>query len=121
MTFDWTHGPLAEGLHLYHSGEFFAAHEAWESIWLTAPAPEKAFLQALIQIAAACHHLQRDNLLGTARLLHTALRRLDPYPPNFAGIDTSLLRNDIRRCLETLAAVEATAPITPPRIHRLCP
>jgi len=27
MTFDWTEGPLAEGLRLYQSGEFFTAHE----------------------------------------------------------------------------------------------
>ena len=59
--FDWTQGSLAEGLRLYDAGEFFAAHEAWESVWLRAQEPEKMFLQGLIQVTAAFHHLQRNN------------------------------------------------------------
>ena len=43
MEFDWTQGALAEGLHHYHAGEFFAAHESWESLWLAAQEPEKTF------------------------------------------------------------------------------
>jgi Domain of unknown function (DUF309) len=63
MEFDWTQGALAEGLRLYHAGEFFAAHEAWEGVWLRAQEPEKKFLQGLIQVTAAFHHLQRITLL----------------------------------------------------------
>src|ERR1700753_1107575 len=96
MKFDWTQGALAEGLRLYDAGEFFAAHEAWESVWLQARDPEKTFLQGLIQVTAACHHLQRDNRLGTVRLLRAALGRLERYPAHFGGISLELLREDIR-------------------------
>lgn len=85
MKFDWTEGSLAEGLRLYESGEFFTAHEAWESVWLRVPEPEKTFLQGLIQVTAAFHHLQRDNPLGTLLLLQAALRRLERYPEEFGG------------------------------------
>jgi uncharacterized protein len=57
MTLDWTEGSLAEGLRWYDAGEFFAAHEAWESRWLESKEPEKTFLQGLIQVAAAFHAL----------------------------------------------------------------
>ena len=107
MKFDWTEGALAEGLRLYDAGEFFAAHEAWESVWLLAREPEKTFLQGLIQVTAAFHHLQRDNLLGTTRLLQAALGRLERYPAYFGGISVDLLRDDIREWLKTL---EAGAP-----------
>jgi predicted metal-dependent hydrolase len=73
MKVDWTEGALAEGLRLYNAGEFFNAHEEWESVWLTASEPEKTFLQGLIQVTAAFHHLQRDNRLGAALLLQAAL------------------------------------------------
>lgn len=102
MTFDWTHGPLADGLRLYRAGKFFDAHEAWESVWLQAPQPEKTFLQGLIQVTVAFHHLQRNNPLGTQRLLQGALRKLESYPPDFAGIDTTLLCADIRDRLHSL-------------------
>jgi predicted metal-dependent hydrolase len=102
MEFDWSQGALAEGLQHYDAGEFFAAHESWESLWLLAKEPEKTFLQGLIQVTAAFHHLQRNNPLGTARLLQGALRRLEAYPASFGSISVGLLCNDIRDWLETL-------------------
>ena len=99
MILDWTQGALAEGLRCYRAGEFFAAHEHWESVWLHAPEPEKTFLQALIQVAAAFHHLRRDNQKGAKSMLQGALKRLQPYPASFQGVSVSSLNDDIRRCL----------------------
>src|ERR1700678_3981037 len=107
MRFDWSEGALAEGLRLYDAGEFFTAHEAWESVWLRSQEPEKTFLQGLIQVTAAFHHLQRNNPLGTIRLLQAALRRLEPYPEGFGGLSLELLREDIR---DRLIALEPGPP-----------
>jgi len=109
MEFDWTQGALAEGLRRYHAEEFFAAHEAWESVWLESQEPEKMFLQGLIQVTAAFHHLQRNNPRGTAQLLQAALKRLERYPAHFGGISLSLLCNDIREWLPALET-DAAAP-----------
>ena len=116
MKFDWTHGAMAEGLRLYEAGEFFAAHEAWESVWLRAQEPEKTFLQGLIQVTAAFHHWQRENRLGTARLLRAALGRLERYPACFGGISVDLLRDDIRVWLR---AVETSAPAPQSGVARI--
>jgi predicted metal-dependent hydrolase len=119
MEFDWTQGALAEGLRLYNAGEFFTAHEAWENVWLAAPEPEKTFLQGVIQVTAAFHHVQRHNPLGATRLLQAALRRLDPYPPSFGGIALDMLRDDIRDRLQTLAAAGPAPQLAPARIRPL--
>jgi uncharacterized protein len=117
MTLDWTEGALAEGLRLYDAGEFFTAHEAWEIVWLKSPEPEKTFLQGLIQVTAAFHHFQRNNLLGTVLLLQAALRRLDRFPPGFGGISVTLVCDDVRECLRTLEAGETDFQIVSPRIR----
>jgi uncharacterized protein len=117
MEFDWSEGALAEGLRLYEAGEFFTAHEEWERIWLASPEPEKTFLQGLIQVTAAFHHLHRGNPLGTVLLLQGALCRLDRYPAAFGGIAVTLLRDDIRERLTMLAAGDLTCPMTSPRIQ----
>jgi hypothetical protein len=119
MTFDWTGGALGEGLRHYNAGEFFAAHEAWESVWLTAPQPEKLFLQGLIQLTVAFHHLQRSNLLGATRLLTAALRKLELYPGDFAALSVTLLRDEIRNCIEFLSSDRPGTELVPPRIHPL--
>lgn len=115
----WSRGPLAEGLACYHRGAFFLAHEHWEAIWLTLPQPEKDFLQALIQVAAAFHHLQRGNRAGVISLLTRALRRLDAYPPHFGGIRLAALRDALQPKLQSLTAGADPAAIAAPPIRLL--
>ena len=79
-----------------------------ESVWLESQQPEKMFLQGLIQVTAAFHHLQRNNPLGTALLLKAALERLERYPAHFGGISVDVLCDDIR---EWLQALEAGTPV----------
>ena len=117
MKLDWTQGALAEGLRLYDAGEFFAAHEAWESVWMASQEPEKTFLQGLIQVTAAFHHLQRNNPLGTTLLLQAALRRLEGYPASFGGISVTVLCEDIRERLQTLETSEPAPQLASARIR----
>jgi uncharacterized protein len=116
MQFDWTQGALAEGLRRYNAGEYFTAHEAWETVWLEAHEPDKTFLQGLIQVTAAFHHLRRNNPVGTGRLLHAALRRLELYPACFGGISVTTLCSDIRERIQALHADEPTPKLAPARI-----
>ena len=113
MEFDWSQPELAEGLRCYCTEQFFEAHEHWEAIWLRCQDPEKAFLQGLIQVAAAFHHMQRKNLLGTESLLKGALRRLDPLPDEFGGVAVAPLRESIRSWLAVLQAGESRHPPFP--------
>lgn len=117
MVFDWTAGALAEGLRCYRNEEFFLAHEHWEAIWLTLDGQEKMFLQGLIQTTAAFHHLQRKNPVGAASLLRGALRRLDPLPLDFGGIDVDALRQSLRAWLRALEHPEPGAALPFPSIH----
>lgn len=95
MTLDWSCGGLAEGLACYRARRFFDAHEYWESVWLTLEEPEKSFLQGLIQVTAAFHHLHAGNRTGAASLLRRALKRLEPCQAVFGGIDVAPLRDEI--------------------------
>lgn len=117
MHFEWTSGPLADGLLCYHNQDFFAAHEHWEAKWLKCTEPEKTFLQALIQVTAAFHHLQRCNLAGTASLLRAALGRLNKFPAEYQGVAVEDLRQSIRAWLEDLKAAPLTNRLPFPKIR----
>ena len=112
MLLDWTTGPLAEGLRCYQNQEFFDAHEHWEGVWLSCNEPEKTFLQALIQVTAAFHHLKRGNPAGTGSLLRRALRRLDGFPAEYEGVAVEAVRASIRGWLEALE-LEGALPQLP--------
>jgi len=117
MAFDWSCGALAEGLECYRTGKYFDAHEHWESVWLKCDEPEKTFLQALIQITAAFHHLQMRNLKGAASLLRGSLRRLDAYPAAYNGIDVEVLRENVRAWLRALDEAADLTELSVPRIR----
>jgi predicted metal-dependent hydrolase len=118
MKFDWSSGALAEGLRCYRAEAFFLAHEHWEGVWLTCEEPEKTFLQALIQVAAAFHHLQRGNRRGTESLLGRALRRIDPIAISCGGIMLEPLREEIGVWLRALELHDGPLPSSFPQI---CP
>jgi hypothetical protein len=117
MSLDWSSGALAEGLRCYESGEFFLAHEHWESVWLKCEEPEKTFLQALIQVTAAFHHLHRKNLRGAVSLLRGALRRLDGFPTAYGGIEVEGVRESVRAWLGVLDREDLSPEIPMPRIR----
>jgi uncharacterized protein len=102
MPIDWKAEPLAEGLACYRRREFFEAHEHWESAWLGLEEPEKSFLQALIQMTAAFHHLNTGNAVGACSLLRRTLRRLEQCPSCFGGIFVAPTTHEIRAWLLAL-------------------
>lgn len=83
---DYVHHFL-EGLDRFNTRRFWDAHESWETIWLVAESDVEQFLQGLIQLAAAYHHIQRGTLRGAPRLFEAALRRLAAFPPMFGMVD----------------------------------
>jgi uncharacterized protein len=115
--FDWSTGPLADGLSCYRRQQFFDAHEHWESVWLTLQEPEKSFLQALVQISAAFHHLHRGNRIGAISLLTRSLRRLDRCASPCCCIDTAHLRNDVRTWLTVLETGNSEFPTRYPEFQ----
>jgi predicted metal-dependent hydrolase len=116
VSLDWQHGALAEGLACYRRQEFFLAHEYWEDVWRGSTEPEKTFLQALIQIAAAFHHLGRGNVAGAEKLLNAALGRLERYPQEFGGAAVGAVRQGIKSWLNALATGGPPQPLPFPVI-----
>lgn len=70
----------------FNSLHFWEAHEAWEELWLKAESEAHQFLQGLIQIAAAYHHLKRGTFPGAVRLFDAGLAKVEPFPALYCGI-----------------------------------
>lgn len=117
MIFDWSSGPLAEGMQCYRNQEFWQAHEHWEGVWLKCAEPDKTFMQSLIQITAAFHHVQRRNYIGAASLMRRALLRLEPYPEEYGGVAVGALRKSVRAWLGNLESAESMREIEFPVIR----
>ncbi len=115
---------FTRGVDHFNALEFWEAHEAWEELWLVAESDLDQFLQGLIQVAAAYHHLKRGTFRGGVRLFDAGLARLAKFPATTCGID----RGDVERsapvhrqwAAEHLARDETAARLAQdayPKIH----
>lgn len=93
---DWD--DLQRGLSLFHAHKFWDAHEAWELIWQRHKEPSRIFFQGLIQIAAACHQIQRGIFHGSMKHFNNALFKLTQFPEVFLTVDVVHLNASIVRC-----------------------
>ena len=93
-----------EGVSLFNGVRYWHAHEAWETLWRSAPDEERDFYQGLIQVAAGLLHLQRRNLRGARNKLSEGIEKLGPYQPAHMGVFVSELMGEARRLLNDLEA-----------------
>jgi hypothetical protein len=75
-----------EGVALFNGVRYWHAHEAWETVWRSAPDDDRDFYQGLIQVAAGLLHLQRRNLRGARNKLTEGIEKLQRYQPAYQGI-----------------------------------
>lgn len=97
---------------LHNEGEYYEAHEAWESIWINELDDEwRLFVQGLIQVTSAFHKLfvQREPG-GASRLLLRGLEKLDKYPPDYLGIALGPFRDGARACVPLMSGLVAKSP-----------
>jgi predicted metal-dependent hydrolase len=107
---------IANGVALFNSARFWHAHEAWEEIWLRSSGEEKKFLQGLIQLAAAYHHVSRGTYSGAVRLFDAALQKLEPFPDDYFGIGR---RDAVAAAVEHRGRIAVGSPVDASEYPRL--
>lgn len=97
---------LLKGIEEFNSGRYFEAHETLEEIWLPSPQPLRDFYQGIIQVAAGFVHFQRGERPGTEGLLRRGLDKLVAFSPEFMGVETGKLVDDVQRFRRALATLD---------------
>ena len=85
---------LEAGIAIYNSGEYHAAHGAWERYWLKLEkgSEDKLFLQGLIQFTAIIYHGTNGNWKGMKGLAESSFAYLEKIPEVYRGVDIGLIR-----------------------------
>jgi predicted metal-dependent hydrolase len=87
------------GIELFNKEKFFECHEVWETIWFKSYGVERYFLHAMIQVAAALHHVQRGNRKGAISVGRRAIGKLEAMPNIVMQLDTIEFRQSLERFL----------------------
>jgi|SRR5581483_1696368 len=91
------------GIVLFNRGDYFEAHEVWETLWLEA-GPDKAFYQGLIQAAVGLCHFCNGNVRGAVKLFHSSKGYLERFGPSYLGLDLAGFWSAMERCFAPLLA-----------------
>jgi uncharacterized protein len=89
-----------KGAQEFNAGKFFECHDTLEEIWRGTRGPARHFLQGLIHIAVGFYHLGNDNRSGGISQLEKGMARLEPYGPEYQGIDLAALRTGVTAWLQ---------------------
>jgi predicted metal-dependent hydrolase len=104
--------PVRRGVRLFNFGRYLSAQQVWEDAWRTAAAEDRAFLEGLVQLAAALHlRTRRGATRGAVHLLSQALIVLEECRPRAHGLDVDALVAEFAEYREFVAAAD--------RPHRL--
>jgi predicted metal-dependent hydrolase len=96
---------VSRGIELFNAGDYLAAHEEFEHVWLSNEGADADFFKGLVQACVALHHYREGNLEGAARLHAGHRMYLAAFLPRHRGIDvagfleemSSTLRPVVRR------------------------
>ena len=111
------------GIREFNAGDFYAAHDTWEDVWMDVRGPERPFFQGMIQVAVGYYHLTCENYAGAEHLLSRGIRKLEPYSPGHRGINTGRLVREAAKALAEVLEVRAgrrntSCSAIAPRIRR---
>ena len=102
------------GLELARSGEYFAAHESFETAWRAAATDERDFFQGLVHAVVFAYQHGRGRAIGAERQRLKALKRLAPFAPAHRGLDVDRLIAALVRAEPDLRQQLVEADAKPP-------
>lgn len=106
---------------LFNEGLFYESHDVLEQLWLKQKKkPNFEFYKALIQLAGAFVHLQKERLQPAAALFRLSQGYLGKYPDQHELLDVAAVRAEIKKWLSYLEShsfqMNPLKEFAPPRI-----
>ena len=109
---------LRDGISLFNEGRFFESHEVLEQLYHETEDANKAFLEGLIQLAAAFRlYADFGVTQGPVRMIHQALIRFENYQPAYLQVKVKELSDAMEAWAKQTEAGGAKAPSTIPKIR----
>ncbi len=94
----------------FNACEYYEAHDVLEHLWLKTSGDHRDYYKAIIQLAGAFVHLQKQRarpdhptdgrrLHPAVRLFRLTLKNLHPYPDQYLGLDLASVRSMVNEMI----------------------
>jgi uncharacterized protein len=95
------HEAIEQAIKLFNDEKYWGAHEALESVWKGASGNEKSILNAIILVAAAFVHDEKDEPEICMSILLRARKKLEGTGGIYHGIDVDRIAEMITRIINS--------------------
>jgi predicted metal-dependent hydrolase len=97
---------VRQGVRLFNRGRYLDAQVVWEDAGRDAPPDDRAFLEALVQLAGGLQlRIRRGAMRGAEHLLSQALVTLEDYRPAAHGLDVEGLVTEFGAYVDWLRSI----------------
>ena len=112
LTPDAVRGLFDRAVAHFNARRFFESHEDWETLWNDADGARRLWLQGLIQMAAALHHVANTgSASGFCKLVRSAREKAERYAGDTEGMDFPAFWAQVTPWIAHGARVEEGAPL----------
>ena len=108
---------FCQGVHQFNCGEYFESHETLELVWREQEGAERELTQGIIQIAVACHHLERNNKMGALKLFKRGLARVRKFETRDTGLCLTELCSQVQNLISADLADKAADNFSHPALR----
>lgn len=94
------------GLAAYNAGQFYDAHEHWETCWRAGitPPKDRDFYKGLIHATVAYFQISQGNVAAAQKKYRSAMSFLMKYSPAFHGVDVMRFMDEFAASFEPVLA-----------------
>jgi predicted metal-dependent hydrolase len=95
------------GIEEFNNRNYFEAHEYLEDAWNEDGSIGRELYRAILQVAVAYLHIERNNYRGAMKMFLRVRQWIDPLPSICRGVDVAQLRDDAYRVRDALSKLNA--------------
>ncbi len=110
-----------QGLILFYKEQYYDAHESFETAWRKTEAPAREFFRALLHISGGFYRLSQNRPKAAKKFFEHALKWLADFPDMHLGINTSLLKRDLRNIIVAIDRGQFELEIIKLLLHPIFP
>lgn len=102
---------VVQGLHCYNQGQFFLAHEYFETAWRETQGEAREFFRALLHLSGGFFRLSQNRPSAAQKFFSRARHWLMMFPSPYFGIYTAMMVENLDKILWAINQAQSSKSI----------
>jgi len=102
---------VVQGLRCYNQGQFFLAHEYFETAWRETQGETREFFRALLHLSGGFFRLSQNRPSAALKFFSRARHWLMAFPSPYYGINTTMMAENLDKIITVIDQAQSSESI----------